>query len=249
MKIFLRFVILKLVSLMLVGTAGASPVHDFAKAIARTEGFYVRGTVPNRFHNPGDIRSFAKGVRYPGQIGTSPHGYVIFKSDHWGWMALENQIQKVIDGTSTKYTQEMSFAQIAKVYAQDKRWGVTVCKILRITPTMTFEEYFSLPPRMRFVEVTWPNALVKTLTASTSDVVYVGSATDANMFTWSVPTDGGSDALIFDGGRLSTPEPTAERRRMETKLNSNSLLLIKRGRLFGAKFSMPCDWSASTTRK
>lgn len=126
-----------------------TPVHTFARAIARTEGFYIKGTIPNRLHNPGDIMTRLKRA-YPGQVGTY-HGYAVFKNDAYGWAALEAQIQRVIDGTSTKYTQDMTMVQVAKVYAANWRyWGRTVCKILKISPSLTFQEYFNLPPRVHF---------------------------------------------------------------------------------------------------
>lgn len=144
-----RLLILKMMSLLLVGTAHAQvdKVAKFANAIARTEGFYIKGTVPNRLHNPGDITARRRDA-YPGQVGLY-RGYVVFKRDSYGWAALRDQIQRVIDGTSTKYTQEMTFARIAKVYAQDSRWGKTVCKLLKIEPSTTFEEYFELAPRVK----------------------------------------------------------------------------------------------------
>jgi hypothetical protein len=148
-----RLLILKLVSLLLVGTAHAQmgKVATFATAIARTEGFFVKGTIPNRYHNPGDIRATKRNI-YPGQVGLSKRGYVIFKSDAWGWAALEKQIQKVIDGSSTRYTQEMTMLEIARVYAANPQWPKTLCKILRISPRLTFEEYFGLAPRVKFTQ-------------------------------------------------------------------------------------------------
>ena len=148
-----KLILLKLVSLLLVGTAHAQmdKVAKFATAIARTEGFYVKGSLPNRLANPGDIRS-KKRHAYPGQIGLY-HGYVVFKNAAWGWAALERQIWLIVNGDSKKYTQDMTMLQIAKVYAASPQWPKTLCKILRISPTLTFEEYFELAPRVSFTEV------------------------------------------------------------------------------------------------
>jgi hypothetical protein len=146
-----KFLLLKLVSLMLIGTChGLTKIDALAHAIARTEGFYIKGTIPNRLHNPGDITSSLPHA-YEGQTRTY-RGYAVFKSDTYGWAALKGQIAKVIDGSSTKYTSDMTFAQIAKVYAQDPRWGRTVCKILQISPSLTFAEYFDMPPRVWITE-------------------------------------------------------------------------------------------------
>ena len=135
--------------LLCVGARAQDPrVHEFARAIGRTEGFYLKGSIPNRLHNPGDLMTDAR-HQYPGQTGVYHH-YAVFKNDASGWAALENQIQKVIDGTSTKYTQDMSMVQIARVYAENWRyWSRTVCKILRVDPRMTFQEYFGLAPRVK----------------------------------------------------------------------------------------------------
>lgn len=130
------------------GGTVSTEVATFAQAIARTEGYCIAKTVPNRLHNPGDIMTSLRHA-YPGQTGIYKH-YAIFKSDRWGWAALENQIQRVIDGTSTKYTSDMTMMEIAKVYAENWRyWGRTVCTILRIDPRLTFDEYFGLAPRVR----------------------------------------------------------------------------------------------------
>lgn len=148
-----KFLILKLVSLLLVGTVHAQSdmIHKFADAIARTEGFYHRGTLPNRLHNPGDLRSSRRDV-YPGQVGLR-RGYVVFSSDRWGWAALYAQIQRVIDGASTKYTLDMTFAHIARVYAASPQWPRTLCKILNISPQLTLREYLGIAPRVSFTEV------------------------------------------------------------------------------------------------
>jgi hypothetical protein len=140
-----KFLMAKLISLMLLGTCSGLSVEQLAKveqvatAIARTEGFYVKGTIPNRLHNPGDIKSRHRDA-YPGQTGLY-HGYVVFKNDKAGWRVLENQITAIVDGESTKYTQEMTFAQIAKVYATSPQWPKTFCKILQISPDETFKQF------------------------------------------------------------------------------------------------------------
>jgi hypothetical protein len=140
-----RLLLLKIVFMLLVGTCSAlDKVETMAQAIARTEGFFVQGTIPNRYHNPGDIRSRLRHA-YPGQIGLK-RGYVVFRSDTFGWSALRAQIQRVIDGSSTKYTTDMTFRQIGRKYAVDSRWVKSVCKIMGIDPGMTFAKYFDLPP-------------------------------------------------------------------------------------------------------
>ena len=151
MKTLKRFVIAKLLGLLLVGTCWAQQsdidkkVARLARAIARTEGFYVKKSLPNRLHNPGDIRSRLAHA-YEGQTGLY-HGYVVFRSDQFGWQALYQQIHRVLDDDSAYYNREMTFAQIAKVYAASPQWPKTLCKILQISPQLTFDEYFGIAPR------------------------------------------------------------------------------------------------------
>jgi hypothetical protein len=122
-------------------------VESLACAIARTEGYWAKDSLPNRYHNPGDIRSRSRHA-YEGQIGLNRSGYVIFRSDQFGWTALYEQIRKVLDNDSAYYNREMTFAEIAKIYASSPQWPKTLCKILKIRPRLTFDEYFGLAPRV-----------------------------------------------------------------------------------------------------
>lgn len=161
-----KFLMLKLVFMFLVGTVGAQvdKVSTFARAIAKTEGFYSKGTIPNRFHNPGDLRARARHV-YPGQVGLSSGGYVIFKTDRAGWTALQDQIRKVLAGESHFYTVDMTIRQLARRYATNyKLWAKNVAGILVVPPSMTLQEYFEIPPRVLFTENRCPLAYVLSTT-------------------------------------------------------------------------------------
>jgi hypothetical protein len=72
-------------------------VHSLAVAIAKAEGFGVKGTVPTRYHNPGDIRSRSLHA-YKGQVGLNRCGYVIFKNDKAGFAALETNLMLMASG-------------------------------------------------------------------------------------------------------------------------------------------------------
>lgn len=152
-KVFTRFILWAACSLIAIWAVDcyAQSVHDVANAIARTEGYYVKGSKPNRYRNPGDIRRF-HGAAYPGEVARDRFGYVRFKSAKAGWAALESNLQRIVDGSSSQYDQSMTFGEIAKIYAADPRWGKTFCKILRVTPAMTFQEYFGLAPRIRLTQ-------------------------------------------------------------------------------------------------
>ena len=115
------------------------------EAIAKAEGFGVRGTLPTRYHNPGDIRA-SKGVHYPGQVGINKHGYVIFKNDAAGWAAMQNQLDKILNGESKFYSVNMTLRQLAKKYATSPIWVKNVAKNLNVTPNMTLAEILDVPP-------------------------------------------------------------------------------------------------------
>ncbi len=126
----------KIVGMLFVGTLHAavapSPrVVQFAHAIAQAEGFYVKGSIPNRCHNAGDL----KGTKFPNQIGVCRGGHARFRTDADGWTALYRQIEKIQDGTSTKYTNRATFRQVAKTYAQNYRpWLKIVTDLLDAEP-------------------------------------------------------------------------------------------------------------------
>lgn len=61
-------------------------VESLSNAIARFEGYFVPGSVAQRNHNPGNLRSG------PGAIGTDPRGYAVFPDDETGFAALQNQV-------------------------------------------------------------------------------------------------------------------------------------------------------------
>ena len=118
-------------------------VHSLAVAIAKAEGFGVKGTVPTRYHNPGDIRSRLPHA-YKGQIGLNPQGYVIFKNDKAGFAALETNLLLMASGDSKFYGPSMTITKVAKVYATGWRlWSKNVCKTLGVPPTTTLRTYFT----------------------------------------------------------------------------------------------------------
>ena len=123
----------KIVGMFLVGTLHAavpSPrVVQFAHAIAQAEGYNLRGSIPQRCNNPGDL----KGTKFAGQVGVCKGGHARFRTENAGWTALYRQIEKIQDGTSTKYTNRATFRQVAKTYAQNYRpWLKIVTKTLQV---------------------------------------------------------------------------------------------------------------------
>jgi hypothetical protein len=124
----------------------SSPTQTLAKAIARAEGFYVKGSIPNRLHNPGDIRSRLLHA-YPGQIGLK-HGYVVFRNDRAGWAALERQIDKMVDGSSRIYNVNMTLKQFSKKYAESPTWVKNVSSILDVTSSTRMWEILDVAPSL-----------------------------------------------------------------------------------------------------
>ena len=109
-----------------VPIAPNSTVQKIAKAIAKAEGFYVQGSLPQRAHNPGDIEEGDKGY---GLI----NGKTVFASDSQGWQALYNQVQAILDGKSAYYFPSMTIAQIGNIYSGgDPNWGQNVADELGV---------------------------------------------------------------------------------------------------------------------
>lgn len=118
-------------------------VHSLAVAVAKAEGFGVKGAVPTRYHNPGDIRSRLAHA-YKGQIGLNHQGYVIFKNDKAGFAALEANLLLMASGQSKYYGTDLTIIKVAKLYATGWRtWSKNVAKNLGVPPTTTLRAYFA----------------------------------------------------------------------------------------------------------
>jgi len=143
-----KFLMVKLVSLTLCSTAyglAPTPTVQLAQAIAKAEGFYTRGTIPQRCHNPGDLKTIT-GYRYPGQAGVCKGMHARFRSNADGWRALEHQLSKIIDGTS-RYSVNMTLRQVSKRYAGNSRvWMDNVARNLGVTPNTCLFEILDVPP-------------------------------------------------------------------------------------------------------
>lgn len=125
--------------------SGADPIDTFVRAIARAEGFGRAGTIPTRYHNPGDLRSKSLHA-YPGQVGLNRHGYVIFHSDAYGWAALRAQIELAVNGRSRFYSVNDTLKHFAKRYATGRTWVKNVCSFLAIKPDTRLWEILDVAP-------------------------------------------------------------------------------------------------------
>src|SRR5262252_4125740 len=95
-----RLVVMFLLVFRVQAFAQDAKVVSLAQAIAKAEGFGVRGALSTRYHNPGDLKIAVAGEKYPGQSGVGKGGHVRFCNDRAGWLALYHQIDRVAAGES-----------------------------------------------------------------------------------------------------------------------------------------------------
>lgn len=140
-----------LLALLLLATfcpAQTSRVQILAKAIAKAEGYGIKGALPNRYNNPGDLKA-VRGWVYPGQVGIGKGGHVRFRNAHAGWAALEHQLDKIVQGTSKRYTVNMTLKEIARTYAGSYRvWSKNVAHNLGVDPSTYLWEILDVPPEL-----------------------------------------------------------------------------------------------------
>lgn len=117
-------------------------LHKLADAIARAEGFGVKGARPTRNNNPGDIRT--AGAVYPGQRRVASGRYIVFTTPAAGWAALHAQLEHIVQGRSKHYTLNTTLNQMAKRYAEDSRpWIANVSKRLGVPGNTTLGQYLT----------------------------------------------------------------------------------------------------------
>ena len=118
-------------------------INDLATAISHAEGFGIRGTIPSRYHNPGDLKAHPDSAPLAGQVRLGKAGHIVFKDDEAGKAALRDYILKMVDGRSSHFHPNMTLSQVARIYAEDWRpWVKAVCSELGVPPTTTLRAYF-----------------------------------------------------------------------------------------------------------
>lgn len=94
-------------------------MRDLAIAISHAEGFAVRGSIPQRANNPGDLV-------VPGWTGAKlgDQGISVFNSPTDGWNHLYKQLSLMASGRSRVYTPDMTFAEIGATWTatQSDAW-------------------------------------------------------------------------------------------------------------------------------
>jgi hypothetical protein len=83
-------------------------IIQLGQAIARAEGFYIAGSIPQRAHNPGDLK-------VPNWSGpTLGEGISVFASDSAGWAALNKQLYAILTGRSSVYSLDDTIASMSR---------------------------------------------------------------------------------------------------------------------------------------
>lgn len=109
-------------------TSYPEPIRQFAAAIARQEGFYVSGSIPQRANNPGDLKI----PNMPTLPGTS---ITQFPSADAGWNALYRQLHLILTGRSSFYNLDMTIADMGRVWTVTEQgpWSTNVASFLGVS--------------------------------------------------------------------------------------------------------------------
>jgi hypothetical protein len=117
-------------------------VDALVTAISHAEGFGIRGTIPSRYHNPGDLKASSDLGTLVGQVRIGKARHIVFKDDEAGKAALRDCILQMMDGRSSHFHADMTLNQVARVYAENWRpWVKIVSTELGVPPTTTLREY------------------------------------------------------------------------------------------------------------
>jgi hypothetical protein len=119
-----------------------SLIQAFATAIAKAEGFYVDGSVPQRAKNPGDLTD--DGDVGNGFIETSgPMGakITIYSTVEDGWAALVKKVARMLNGASHVYTLDMTILEVGIKYAGSSEWARNVAATLGVRTASTLADY------------------------------------------------------------------------------------------------------------
>ena len=115
-------------------------IPSFAQAISRAEGLYVKGSVPARINNPGDLKLGDIG------FGILPSGITIYPTFEQGCRALYRQLDLILTNTSHEYNTSMNFSQIAKIWTGNNNpinWASIMAKSLNVFPDTTIQSWMS----------------------------------------------------------------------------------------------------------
>lgn len=94
-------------------TSYSRKIKDFANAIARAEGFFVNGSIPDRACNPGNLKTPNWTAAGELEGKTLGEGIACFSSDDAGWSALYRQLFLIVSGRSSAYSLDDTIATMA----------------------------------------------------------------------------------------------------------------------------------------
>jgi hypothetical protein len=116
-------------------------IQKFAQAIAREEGFYVTGSVPQHANNPADLTddgNIGNGVIQTG--GPDGAAITIYSNVVDGWSALYRKLRRIFAGASEVYLLDMSLTQMGMKWSGTETWGNNVASELGVSSATTLAE-------------------------------------------------------------------------------------------------------------
>jgi len=116
-------------------------IWDVCRAIAIAEGANVAGSNPDRLNNPGDISDGGLTFGFELHSGSS---VTKFPDKLTGWKWLYSKFKNdLVDGTSSVYSPDMTWAQFAQKYSGDwQNWLNNVTGQLGVSPDSRSGDYF-----------------------------------------------------------------------------------------------------------
>ena len=117
-KLLLTIAFALLFSLAGWAQVDAQKLDRLCHAIAHAEGYFKKGTIPQRYRNPGDLK--AGHTPLPGQRKIGKAGHIVFVNDAAGWAALREYLTGIAEGRRKHYAASMTLSATSRVYAQ--RW-------------------------------------------------------------------------------------------------------------------------------
>lgn len=113
-------------------------MSKLAEAIAHEEGFYVEGSLPQRNHNPGDLRH-GNGEVHP---DNQPNSVGSFPDDAAGWAALNRQL--ALDSGRGWTVQELIYSYAPPSENDTEQYLDYVCKYVGCEASTSVNEALSL---------------------------------------------------------------------------------------------------------
>lgn len=110
-------------------TSYPEPIKRFATAIARQEGFYVTGSVPQLANNPGDLK-------VPGLATLPGTSITKFQTAAAGFDALYRQLYLILTNRSTYYDMGMTIEDMSRIWTATEQgaWARNVSAFLGVSP-------------------------------------------------------------------------------------------------------------------